>query len=82
MALVCFACGVFLSILLASAINIPQSISRFFFSPSFSLVEEKLNAKVDKLILKDQVAELSRRAQPLKVVKKQKSECKTEPVNK
>lgn len=81
MALVCFACGVFLSIPLASAINIPQSISRFFLPPPPNSAE-KLKTELAQLALENQTAELLTQEQPLKVAKKQKSECKTQPVNK
>lgn len=62
----------------AWAINIPQSISRFFFWPPFNSLEaKKLDAEVDRLLLKHQVAELSRRPQPLRVIKSQKPQCES-----
>lgn len=62
----------------ALTINIPQSISRFLFLPPFTSLEaEKVSAEVDRLLWQHQAAELSNRPRPLRVIKKQKSECKS-----
>ena len=51
-----FGVAVILPVAWASAINIPQSISRFLFSPPFNSLEaEKFDAEVDRLLLKHQL---------------------------
>lgn len=76
--LVWFSCAVMLPFPWASAMHILQSVGS-----SFSLVQltnsvEKLKAD---LALAKQTAKLVRQEQSLKVMKKQKSECKTSGVN-